>query len=150
MGRGAAQRVDDEALLELVHKVAHRLKRGTHEAIASDESGLSHMAARALRFFAHHPDATATDLVKHSGRDKGQIARVIGEVVERGLLERSAGAADRRSHALSLTPAGRAVQRRVHQKGMGVATTMFASFDARERAQLADFLRRIAGDNETP
>lgn len=136
-------------LLELVHQIAHRLKRGTHEAIASDESGVSHMAARALRFFAHHPDTTATDLVKHSGRDKGQIARLITELVDRGLLERCEGA-DRRTHSLRVTAAGKATHRRVHHKGMAVATAMFAGFTSAERAQLADFLRRIAGDNEAP
>ncbi len=140
----SVNQLDDELLFELLHEVVHRGKAVLQAAIADDEAGLAVMEARALGFVANHAGATAGDLVKRSGRDKGQIARLVSALTERGLVERAAGN-DRRSHALHLTAAGKAVHRRLDKQRSRAAAAMFASLSATERATLADLLRKLAG-----
>lgn len=138
---------DDEALFELLHTVMHRFRALLTEAIAEDESGLAVMETRALGFLAGHPGATPSDLVKRSGRDKAQVARLLAELTERGLVERRVPeGGDRRSHTVYLTPEGKAVHRRLEKRRIRVAAAMFAPFTAPERATLARLLQRIAYD----
>src|SRR5438128_858587 len=131
--------IDDEQLFELLHEVVHSFKAVVQAAIADDESGLAGMEARALAFLTRHPGATAGDLVKRSGRDKGQVARLIATLAERGLVVRAEGA-DRRSHTLHVTPEGKAVQRRIERKRGRAAAGMFARLTPAERATFASLL----------
>lgn len=132
-----------EELFELLHEVVHRFRAVLQEAIAEDEAGLAVMEARALGFIARHDGATAGDLVKRSGRDKAQVARLVAGLIERGLLSRVEGA-DRRTQSLHVTPEGKAVHRRLERKRARAAATMFTPFSAAERATLARLLRRFA------
>ena len=131
--------------MELLHGVVHRVRTRMHQAIADDESGLAHMETRALQFVAKHPDSTPSDIVKHSGRDKGQVARLLNSLVERGFLARTERS-DRRSHSLHLTAAGRAVHRRIGKKRNEAAAQLFSDFTDSERKVLADFLRRMSDE----
>lgn len=135
---------DAAALFELFHEVVHAFKTTLQTAIAGDEAGLAVMEARALGFIARHDGASAGDLVKGSGRDKGQIARLLGELVDRGLVARAEGS-DRRTHTLRLTAEGKAVHRRLERRRRRAAAAMFASFSPAERATLAELLSRLTG-----
>ena len=134
---------DDDALFSLLHGVVHRFKAVLHAAVADDESGVAVMEARALDFIAKHPGTTPTDIVKRSGRDKGQVARILGELAERGLVVRGE-ATDRRSHTLHLTPEGKTVHRRLERKRARGVAAMFASLSPTDRATLARLLAGIA------
>ena len=135
--------VGDDVLLELVHDVVHRFRAVLQSSIADDESGLAMMEVRALAYLARHDGGTSGELVKRSGRDKGQVARLVGGLVERGLVERAPGS-DRRSHTLHLTPEGKTVQRRLERKRVRAAGAMFAPFSTAERSTLAELLGRLA------
>lgn len=134
--------IDDATLLELFHELVHAFRTTLQTAIAGDESGLAMMEARALGFIACHDGATAGDLAKSSGRDKGQIARLLGELVVRGLVVRAEGS-DRRTHTLHLTTEGKSVHRRLERRHRRAAAAMFASFSPAERATLAELLGRL-------
>jgi len=140
----SVNQLDDELLFELLHEVVHRFKAVLQAAIADDGAGLAVMEARALGFIANHAGATAGDLVRRSGRDKGQIARLVGALADRGLIERAAGN-DRRSHALHLTTAGKAIHRRLEKRRSRAAAAMFATLSPAERATLAALFRKLAG-----
>lgn len=132
-------------LFELFHAATHRFRASMQDAIAEDESGLAVMEARALGFIAGHPGATPSDLVKRSGRDKAQVARLLAGLEARGLIQRGAPVeGDRRSHTLHATAEGRAIHRRLDRKRSRVVATMFAPFSAAERATLTQLLARIA------
>jgi DNA-binding MarR family transcriptional regulator len=133
----------DEALFALLYDVFHRFKSVQQAAVADDAAGLAAMEARALGFIANHPGATPSDIVKRSGRDKGQVARLLGELTRRGLVLRREGA-DRRSHTLHLTAEGKAAHRRFERKRTRAVAGMFASFSPKERATLAALLGRLA------
>jgi DNA-binding MarR family transcriptional regulator len=133
----------------LLHDVFHRFRAVLQTAVADDEGGLAVMEARALGFIAHHPGATPSDIVKRSGRDKAQVARLLAELAGRGLVARGEGA-DRRSHTLHLTPEGKAAHRRIDRRRLRAAATMFASFSREERATLARLLGRLVDAPEAP
>ena len=96
-----------EEVVESVHTVMHRFRSLQFQALKEGAHDLSHMEAKALGFFAARPGATQSELVQHSGRDKGQVARLIAGLRERGLLEAGADASDKRSVRLQVSAAGR-------------------------------------------
>ncbi|HSI57288.1 MAG TPA: MarR family transcriptional regulator [Ideonella sp.] len=132
----------DDALDHL-HELMHQYRSHMHGLTRDDDNGLGPMEARALGFFARHPDATATELVQHSRRDKAQITRLVKLLLERGLLEVVPDPADRRSKRLRLTEAGRAVQRKMQQHRKRLAEQLVAGFSERELTQLLGLMKRL-------
>lgn len=141
-----APEVAPAEIAELLHGLLHRMKRRLHESarsVAADEPGLAPMAWRALAYFARHPGASARDLVEHAGRDKGQVARLVSTLQERGLLAATPSVEDQRRIALHLTDEGRRIERQLaaHRRRTDAALT--AGFSAAERRQLAEYLARM-------
>ena len=75
--------------------------------------------------------------------DKVTVSRAAIALTGRGLLDRSPNAADRRSHHLSLSPAGRALYEQVAPKALELERRIFARFTKAELDRLTDMLRRI-------
>lgn len=138
----------DQALDHL-HELMHRYRAQMHAMAREVDDGLAPMEARALGFFARHPEATSTDLVAHARRDKAQVTRLIKLLEARGLLEAVPDPADRRTRRLRLTEAGRGVQRRMAQQRRRLAEQLVAGFSERELAQLMGLLQRLQ-DNFGP
>ncbi|HEX8610528.1 MAG TPA: helix-turn-helix domain-containing protein [Telluria sp.] len=99
-----------DVILELIHSIMHQYRSQQFQALRDGQHELTHMEAKVLAFFGRHPGSTQSELARHSGRDKAQVARLITALRERGLLQGEADAADRRNTRLSLTDAGRAIQ----------------------------------------
>ena len=78
-------------VLELIHTVMHLYRGSQFRAQRDSDGGVSPMESKVLGFFARHPGATQSELVEHSRRDKGQLARLISGLKERGLLEAREG-----------------------------------------------------------
>ena len=85
------------------------------------------------------------DLNRHVLLSQPALSRLVDRLAERGLVERCADPADGRGVRLSLTDAGRAVQRRIgRQHARGVARAMTAGLTAAELAQLETICRKLA------
>jgi DNA-binding MarR family transcriptional regulator len=67
-----------------------------------------------LTALAEQPVRTQAALAQAIGADKSRIIADLGELQERGLIQRQPDAADRRVHLLSLTPAGSQLRQSVH------------------------------------
>ena len=147
MAKPAARDVPDD-VMESIHTVMHLFRAQQYRALRGGPHELTHMDSKVLGFFARHPGATQSDLAAHSGRDKGQLARLIGGLKERGLLQAQADEEDRRTVRLSLTPQGRASQQALQRQGRRVANTAVAGLSAEERAQLVALLRRVRSNLE--
>lgn len=130
-------------VLEAVHAVMHRVRALQYRAALGTPVELTHMDGKVLGFFARHPGATQSDLAAHSGRDKGQLARLVGGLKERGLLEAQADAADRRQIRLTPTAAGRAVQQALQRRRRRLADVAVAGLTEAERRQLLALLARV-------
>lgn len=140
---------EPDAVMECVHSVMHLFRAQQYRVLRGAAHELTHMDSKVLGFFAHHPGATQSDLAAHSGRDKGQLARLVGGLKERGLLQAQADEADRRTVRLCLTPQGRAAQQTLQRQGRRVANTAVAGLSAEERAQLVALLRRVRSNLES-
>lgn len=115
--------------------------RGTlDEALRQERIGLSLMHLALLRYCQAHPGCSQQALAQAVGRDKGQIARLIREFEEQGLLTREQDAEDRRSQCLHLTAkAEAACEQFSHQESI-IAKRMFSALSDAERSQFAGLL----------
>ena len=132
-----------DAVIELVHVVMHRFRSRQFQALRDGAHDVTHMEAKVMGFFAHHPGATLSDLVAHSGRDKAQLAKLVKGLRERELLAAESDATDRRSVRLSLSAAGRAAQHAMHAGARVLNERALAGLSAKDQAQLVDLLRRV-------
>jgi len=77
------------------------------------ELGLGRAHHRCLYFIARRPNLSVGDLLALLGVTKQSLSRVLGALVERGLVEQKPGEADRRQRLLSLSPTGTALEDRL-------------------------------------
>jgi DNA-binding MarR family transcriptional regulator len=85
------------------------------------------------------------ELNRHVLLSQPALSRLVDRLVERGFVERCADPADGRSVRLSLTPAGRDVQRRIGRRhARDVARAMTAGLDYAELRQLETLCRRLS------
>jgi DNA-binding MarR family transcriptional regulator len=134
---------DDDDVYEQIQGLMHAMKTHMLETFRDDADGLAPGAWRALLFFARNPGSTPSDLVVHAQRDKAQITRLIKDLVDAGYLKREPDPRDGRSHLLTLSARGRAIEARMsaHRKRLGVR--LVAGLSHRERSQLSSLLRRL-------
>ena len=132
-----------EDVFEAIHTVMHRYRASQYRGLRDGPHDLTHMDGKVLGYFAQHPGATQKDLALHSGRDKGQLARLIGGLRERGLLDARPDEADRRNVLLQLTPAGRNVHQALARQARQLAAQGVATLDAADRGRLLRLLRKV-------
>ncbi len=78
------------------------------------------------------------------------LSRLVDRLAERGLIDRQPDPADGRCVLLSLSAAGRAVQRRIGRRhARGVARAMTARLDPAELRQLETICLKLAGQPGT-
>lgn len=130
-------------VLEAVHAVMHAFRARQYRVSENDAPGVTHLEGKVLGFFARHPGATQGELAAHAGRDKGQIARLIGGLKERGLLSASADEADRRVVRLTLSAEGEGLQQALHKRGRKLGSVASAGLSADERRQLVGLLEKV-------
>jgi DNA-binding MarR family transcriptional regulator len=132
-----------EAVIELVHAVMHQFRARQYQVLRDGAHDVTHMESKVMGFFSHHPGATLSELVAHSGRDKAQLAKLVKGLRERGLLLGEPDPDDRRNVRLRLSDAGRAVQRALHAQAHALNARAVNGLDATERAQLVALLGRL-------
>lgn len=144
------QAATPEDVLDAVHKVMHLFRAEQYRVLRGSVEELTHFEGKALGFFSRRPGATLSDLVSHTGRDKGQLARLIKGLKEQKLLEaQSDDDGDRRSVRLRLTKEGAAVHQ-VLQRQLGrVARLAVKGMSDAEQQQLFALLQKLRANLET-
>jgi DNA-binding MarR family transcriptional regulator len=132
-----------EDLFEAIHAAMHLYRSRQYQAQRSSAHDLTHMDGKVLAFFARHPGATQKDLAEHSGRDKGQLGRLVAGLREHGLLDARPDEADRRNIRIEVTPQGRAVHQTLQRQARRVAELAVANLGSEERRRLAALLRKV-------
>lgn len=132
--------------LEALMSLFGGIKRGLHHELR-DSAPVPPMLLRLLQLCQRRSGITQQELAQMTGRDKGQVARMVKELLEKELLLREDHPVDRRSHCLRPTPAGARAVQAFEQAEAGVARWLFAGMDATERKalqqQLGALQRRI-------
>ena len=134
---------DAEGVVEAIHEVMHLFRARQHRVLKDGPHDLSHMEAKTLGFFARHPGATPRDLAQSAGRDKGQVARLIGGLRERGFLDAHADEADRRSVHLEVSATGKEVQAVLHKQRRKLSAQAIKGLSDAECADLMALLARV-------
>lgn len=133
-------------VLELMHSVMHQMRslqmRGVHDGAQE----LAPMEGKALGFFARHPGATQSDLVTHSGRDKGQIARLIAGLKDKGLLLAQPDAQDGRVTRLHLSDRAHAMHLDVQRQRQQLSELAMAGISADHKRLLIALLHTMQGN----
>jgi DNA-binding MarR family transcriptional regulator len=94
---------------------------------------------------------SVSELNRHVLLSQPALSRLVDRLAGRGLVERRTDPADGRSVLLSLTDAGRAVQRRIGRRhARGVARAMTARLDHGELAQLEAICLKLADQPAAP
>lgn len=132
-----------EAVFEALHGLMHLYRAQRQRAMDSAGQPLTHMEHKVLGFFTRRPLATQSDLVQHAGRDKGQVARLIAGLRERGLLEAQPDVADRRVWRLQPSAAGRALQQAARRQARRVEAAAVAGLDEAQCRELLALLQRL-------
>ena len=89
------------------------------------------------------------ELNRHVLLSQPALSRLLDRLAERGLVERCSDPADGRGVRLSLTEAGRALQRQIgRQHARGVARAMTAELDPAELRALQAICLKLARQNE--
>ena len=134
-------RPPDDDLMEAVHELMHLARSQLRHHMPDD--GLGPMEGRALGFFVRHPGSTQTDLVLHAGRDKGQLARLIAVLKDKGLLVAMPDEQDRRVVRLYPTEAAQARHEAVVRQRRQVAAQAAQGLAVSERQELLRLLRHM-------
>jgi DNA-binding MarR family transcriptional regulator len=106
--------------------------------------GLSRPEWRVLAALAEAPGMTANEIALFSTLAKMQVSRAVAELEAKGLLARTADAEDRRHNRHRLTPAGRALMRRLVPLVRAREAALLAGLSAVERAALEALLARVS------
>jgi DNA-binding MarR family transcriptional regulator len=94
---------------------AHRLLFGQPDPELT-EHGLGRNHGWVLHFVARQPGITMVELVRRVQLSKQSLSRLLNELVDRGLLERSRNARDGRQRLLQLTASGRQLEEVLHRR----------------------------------
>jgi DNA-binding MarR family transcriptional regulator len=140
---GQAPSVPATYVLEAVHGLMHQVRARQHRAMRDGGHELTPMEGKLLGHLARHPGTTQSDLVAHWGRDKGQIARLVNGLKDRGLVESVPDEDDRRIQRLSLSAAARSLHEAVQRERRRLSALAVTGLSAEEKAQLLDLLARV-------
>ena len=135
-----------ESLMSLFGSVKKALR---HEMQDGAEPAVAPMLLRMLQLCQRHPGITQQGLAQQTGRDKGQVARLVKELLDLGLLAKADHPEDRRSHRLLPTPTGRAAVQRFEQAEAGVAELLFGGLRAADLRSLTEQLVALKQRVET-
>lgn len=100
----------DEALQGLEHEIGRllrRIRRGLHERAARVDPGLSATAYPLLIALVEYGPHRAADLADLFALDKGAVSRVVHQLLELGLIERTPDPQDGRASILTATVAAK-------------------------------------------
>jgi len=138
-----SQENNEDGVLDLIHTVMHQYRSMQYQALRDGPHDITHMEGKVLGFFGHHPGATQSDLAKHSGRDKAQLARLIKGLRDQGLLHAVADESDKRNVRLTLTTDGQSVLTTLRQQAKRLNTLALQAMDSQEQQQLLQLLQRV-------
>ena len=98
---------------------------------------------RLIAVIAEAGEITQQAIGARTRMDKVTVSRAAASLVERGLLERAANRADRRSHLLRLTAGGTELYARIAPKALELEARIFGGFEEEELQCLTALLARI-------
>ena len=98
---------------------------------------------RLIAVIAEEEGLTQQALVARTEMDKMTVSRAAQALVARGLVTRGPHGTDKRSHALALSPAGRALYGEIAPKALEIEARLLAELSAGDVARLKELLDTV-------
>lgn len=137
-------------VFDSLHTLIHLYRSHMHQAMQQLSLDLSHMECKTLMFFAHHPGATLSELVTHSMRDKGQLARVIHQLTARQLLAEQKDPDDKRRTMLQLTPQGEQLYAQLQQVSQTIRQQAMTGMSDSDGEMLVALIQTLVDNLSVP
>lgn len=141
VGRLAEAHADAPWFGHLLNQIAGRIRSRT--AAALDPLGLTPPMLRALEVIAADQPLTQVQLGARVSMDRTTIVHVVDRFEALGYARRTRSTADRRSHDLTLTGAGRTALDSARQLAREVEAAILVPLSAGERHTLLELLQAI-------
>jgi DNA-binding MarR family transcriptional regulator len=125
-------------LIPPIHRATHRI--GLYLAHQRDD-GLSQGEAHILALLATAGAATIAELHRGLAHKRSTLTSILDRLVDRGLITRAVGVADRRTFLITPTAKGRQAARRVHEHLTALETAVARRVTA---ADVKGFLEVVA------
>ncbi|MBV8250579.1 MAG: MarR family transcriptional regulator [Comamonas sp.] len=129
-------------VFEVLHDLLHLFRARLRRSMESIHPELTFNEVRILMHTGRHPGLTQKELVEHSHTDKAQMARTLAQLQDRGWLERSASASDKRVRCLRLSPQGQTLHARLRQLREALAAELLQECPPPLQAQLLALLEQ--------
>jgi DNA-binding MarR family transcriptional regulator len=98
---------------------------------------------RVIAILGEGRPVTARALCEVTAMDKVSVSRAVRSLADRGLIDRSSNAADRRSRLLQLTGTGQAIYQEIAPVALEAEAALLAGLSAEEIAGLSALLDRL-------
>lgn len=133
----------------LSHLVCYNLRRVHQVAVQSFQNAVAPHDLTLGQFgvlvlIAENPGLSQSQLGQVVGIDRSTMVSVIDRLESRGWVERASSPADRRSHALRLSPAGRELLAELVPRVRAHERSLIQGLSDREHDELVRLLQRIA------
>ena len=138
--------VDIGALTCLIGYMLRRAQIAVFQDVfrAFAEVGIRPAQFSVLTVIAHNPGRTQSQVSAALGIKRTNFVALIDSLERRGVAERRPAPGDRRSHALHLTDAGKAIVRRLNRMVDKLEAGMIRRIGRDRRVMLLDLLSRLA------
>ncbi|RCK52389.1 transcriptional regulator [Thalassospira profundimaris] len=128
----------DMTIGETLHTLLHAYKRALRQAYQQADIPLAISHIRTLKGINAVPDCTPLALSTRTKHDKGQLARLLKDLLAENLIEKHPHPDDKRSNILRLTPKGYQMIKRIKEVEEIAASRMAAGLSPDE---ITDFNR---------
>jgi DNA-binding MarR family transcriptional regulator len=105
--------------------------------------GLRPLHYRALAALDEHGELSQAELGRHLSLDRKDVTVALDSLAQRGLVERTPDATDRRRNVVALTDAGRELLPQLDRALESVQARVLAPFTEREAGQLRAMLAKL-------
>lgn len=128
--------------------IGYALRRATYTAMsdfaaAMSDTGLRPALASILSIVEENPGVRQGVVAEELGIARANMAPLVAELEELGLIRRLPHASDRRAVAIDLTAKGAAAMRAAKQKILTHEKRTFGRLSEKERARLLELLKKI-------
>lgn len=98
---------------------------------------------RVIANLGRQPEMSANEVVERSAMDKVTVSRAVAALEQKGLLQRSRDAGDKRKSQLRLSPRGEAIYAEIVPLALGFERDLLARLTPEERAMLERVIAKL-------
>lgn len=141
--RSGARDVAGEEIADLLSEIGRVFKARLRGLPDSPAKALSMPQRDVLVMIGRRPGVTPARICERTGRDRGQVTRLVAELELLGLVERDRSTEDRRSIVLRLSSSGTELFARMLERRADLSQLMLSGLTDKEAGALKTMLQHM-------